>query len=148
MGYSRQVQPLSKASSEVEESVDDLRRDVETDFSEHKDHRGTVRRRSMIRNVSRDDYLLARGANLGLALSHQALTVLTAALMKLESCEQEVSHHQRNGVNEEMNGSAWFGQPTPAPTPPMGKRARCLAGTANTPKDHLRRAQSGVKKRS
>lgn len=44
-------------------NIDDIRRRAETDFYERHDTNGRLRRKSMIRSVDKEDYLLARGAN-------------------------------------------------------------------------------------
>lgn len=114
--------PRPKHQVKSKKAIDNLRRDVETDFYEHKDHRGTVRRRSMIRNVSRDDYLLARGANPRTGIvtpgSHSANSSFDeSGLLRARGIAPPAKWRQR--------GDEWisldFGQATPAPTPPAGK---------------------------
>ena len=114
--------PRSKLQVRSKKGIDDLRRDVEIDFYEHVDHEGTVRRRSMIRNVSRDDYLLARGANPRTGIitpgTHSASSSFDeTGILRARDIAPPAKWRQR--------GDEWisleFGQPTPAPTPPAGQ---------------------------
>ncbi len=114
--------PHPKHQVRSKKAIDDLRRDVETDFYEHRDHQGTARRRSMIRNVSRDDYLLARGAN-------PRTGIITPGAHSANSSSDESGVLRARGIAPpakwRQRGDEWisldFGQPTPAATPPVGK---------------------------
>ena len=124
---SRTLRPRDQVRSK--KAIDDLRRDVETDFYERKDHTGTVRRRSMIRNVSRDDYLLARGAN-------PRTGIVTPGFHSANSSFDEAGILRARGIAPpakwRQRGDEWisldFGQATPAPTPPTGKGSLASQG--------------------
>ena len=112
-----------------ERAIDDLRRDVESKFYEDIDHNGTVRRRSMIRNVSRDDYLLARGAN-------PRTGIVTPGCHGASSSLEEAEILRKRGIalppKWRQRGDEWisleFGQPTPILTPSKIRGSKALQG--------------------
>ena len=110
-------------------AIDDLRRDVEGKFYEDIDHNGTVRRRSMIRNVSRDDYLLARGAN-------PRTGIVTPGCHGASSSLEEAEILRKRGIalppKWRQRGDEWisleFGQPTPILTPSKIRGSKAIQG--------------------
>ena len=97
----------------------DQQRHTKSEYCETTDQTGTVRRKSMIRNVSREDFLLGRGANPRTGIvtpgAHSANSSLEEAeILRVRGIAAPAKWRQR--------GDAWIslqpGQPTPLPTPP------------------------------
>ena len=110
-------------------TADDHRRRAETEYYEQTDQSGTVRRRSMIRNVSREDFLLGRGAN-------PRTGVVTPGAHSANSSLEEAEILRARGIAApakwRQRGDAWIalqpGQPTPLPTPPKTSAAVASRG--------------------
>jgi hypothetical protein len=101
---------------------DETRLRAEHNYYESVTPAGQNRRRSMLRSVSKDDYLLARGANPRTGL-------VTPGVHSASSSYEEVELLKQRGIvpppKWRQRGDQWvsldLGEPTPLPSPPQGR---------------------------
>lgn len=95
---------------------------VEQNYYDSVNPTGTSRRRSMLRSISKDDYLLARGAN-------PRTGIITPGVHSASSSYEEVELLKQRGIvppsKWRQRGDQWVsldvGEPTPLPSPPKGQ---------------------------
>ena len=101
---------------------DEFRLRAEHNYYESVNPAGQNRRRSMLRSVSKDDYLLARGAN-------PRTGIVTPGVHSASSSYEEVELLKQRGIvpppKWRQRGDQWvsldLGEPTPLPSPPQGR---------------------------
>lgn len=103
--------------------TDETRLEVEQSYYESVNAAGQNRRRSMLRSVSKDDYLLARGANPRTGL-------VTPGIHSASNSNEEHELLKQRGIvppsKWRQRGDQWvslgIGEPTPLESPPKGPR--------------------------
>jgi hypothetical protein len=132
--YVGKPEQIASERQQKERPSDEARQKAEQNYYETTEKAGRSRRRSMLRSVSKDDYLLARGAN-------PRTGIVTPGIHSASSSWEEVELLKQKGIllpsKWRQRGDQWvsldMGEPTPLPTPPQGPRTHQAGRPRRTP---------------